>query len=542
MRRFKSLYLSFFIIGFSCLLLGQDYLPEKMKARNKELLEYYHKYKNGYGSISFNPYTQQSPYALVDRYLRYAQPLEKEYTIDGLLKTIKSKKLKTIESVINELPPEMKNQDYVLMYRSRSLQEATPEAPRAILYTPTASLILSFNGGDKNKKGSNTIEAIQFRRDQKKFEFHEITFDNIHTGSSSGPNPSKCLECHQSPTRKTVDMRPNWEPYSTWIGAFGSATGDFSSTPLKDRYDIVKRILPQDVAALAEQASEFDFFKRYINDIAPSHPRYKLLGKFNLNAPTDLTEHLSILNFQRVARLISEEKNIYPLYKEALALLTKCFYDSETMLNIPAMKWHFSFSYPQYYDFSPSQSHLHNVSSFLTTLFEPLGVDTSDWSMDFGTGGRFALQERFGTPSNPAEMFRYAWYNVLPDSAELNQLSCQKLNDIASTKLTEAFQKGVQQKIREERLVPLPQPQDIANRCARCHADRASGAPQISFNHPSLLARELGEFNLNSGTLFEEVLYRTSDMAPQAIQMPPAHRLSAGERNIFIQYLKELQK
>ncbi|MCC6138426.1 MAG: hypothetical protein IT287_07315, partial [Bdellovibrionaceae bacterium] len=98
--------------------------------------------------------------AYSNTYLRNPVPLDQEMSFEKLMAAIKDKKLLTIESVIAELPSHMTDSNYVVMYRSRSLQGATPEAPRIITYTPTASFMLTFNG-NASQAGGQTLEMIQ---------------------------------------------------------------------------------------------------------------------------------------------------------------------------------------------------------------------------------------------------------------------------------------------------------------------------------------------------------------------------------------------
>lgn len=507
--------------------------------RWREMLQYSKQYgAKGYSRSEINPYGKGAN-TFYPTYLRHAVPLEQEMTLEKLMETINTKDLRTIESVIEALPDNMKNDNYVLMYRSRSLQESTPKSPRAILYTPTASFMLTFNGGDPAHRGSNTLELIQFRLDQRRFEFREITFDGINKPVLSQANPAKCMECHQSPTRRNIDMRPNWDPYSHWIGAFGSDAGDFSTRPLLQ--SIKEKIQPQDIEALQEQVHEFEMFKTYIHEIAPAHPRFKLLGSFNLHAPVDLTEHLTVWNFMRVMRLILEDRELYALNREALALGAICHSDSTRMRDERAFKWLLSGVPPRYYEYRGLP--LSSVSSVLTTLFEPLGVDTSDWSMDFFNGGRFAFYERFGTPSNTSNHFRYAWRQVMPDAEELSKIPCDELRKTALGKLTTALDSGELESIRRRRKTPAPTGAQILQRCMNCHADVKQGwIPHIPFDRPEALGPLLSKPRAARGSLFDEILYRTSDMATKTEQMPPSKRLSQEEQGILIRYLKESMK
>lgn len=491
---------------------------------------------NAYELSSINPYGKGS--SLDTYYTRNAVPLDQEYSLETLLSDIQNKNLTTIEAVVAQLPKHMTHKNYVLMYRSRSLQEATPASPRAIVYTPTASFILTFNGGHKKQKGSNTLEMIQFRQKTQSFEFRELTFTDNSQPHLSEANPRKCLACHQSPSRKTVDPRPNWDPYNIWIGAFGSNSSDMDRKPLKDT--LGSKILPQDREALAEQAHEAQFFKHYSQEIAPKHPRFSLLGEFNLHATTDLTQHLQVWNLLRVQRLVAQESTIISLYKEMYAATMKCHIKKDVIERSPALRWHVASRPSKYFDYSPFDS-FESVSGALTLLFEPLGVDTSDWSMDFGNGGRFAFYERFGTPANTQKIARWAWSQAFPWAKELESLSCEKLISSGLKKIEAAFQNGEQQKMQKERRLPAPSGRETLNRCMSCHVDALDPfAPTIPLDQPLLMASLLKKKISTRGSLFEDIAYRTSDMATHKEQMPPTRRLSVEERSALLEELKKM--
>ncbi|MBY0384495.1 hypothetical protein K2X05_04985, partial [bacterium] len=73
------------------------------------------------------------------------------------------------------LVPQEFFQNYVLMYRSRSLQDASYLMPRAIVFGRSAKFIMAFNGHEK-QKGYNNLEIIQYREKTQRWEFREITF------------------------------------------------------------------------------------------------------------------------------------------------------------------------------------------------------------------------------------------------------------------------------------------------------------------------------------------------------------------------------
>lgn len=511
---------AFLLLLLSCLLLG----------------DWTHAYEAAVNTVKIPGRTDYYSY-----YLRNAVPLEQEMTFEKLKSLIQAKNLNSVEQVIQNLPFEMLNDNYVLMYHSRSLQDATPQAPRALLYSPTARFVLSFNGGEPGKAGAQTLEIIQFRDRTRSFELREIEFLSQGNVRFSDPNPKKCLECHQSSSRKNVDPRPNWEPYSRWPGAFGSDGGRISGTPFYKQFDFKNRIQPQDKELMDLQSQEQDLLDFYLNEVAPKHPRYSLLGKLNLHATTDLTEHLGALNFDRVVRMMSEHSKIFSSVKNLMIYGMACYPGEKLRTEFPLVRW--------LEGLLPSSSFRAEgmgltITNFLMTLpYEALGVDTSDWSMDFGTRGRFAFQDRFGTPSNPVTLFRRSWNDFFPQLQAVSvPLSCPDRTFAVQEEMKTLYASQALQKIRAEIVPQKPNSQAILNRCARCHAGSSDPSiPAISYDDPLKLRDELSKTTLFSNRkLIEEIELRTSDMATKRQQMPPSGRLTPQEREVFLKYLKSL--
>jgi len=124
----------------------------------------------------------------------------------------KSTAPKTVEEFLEKLPLVYRSH-FTLMYDSRSMHKATPEAPRIIFFGPDARLLTGVST-DKTDPRHNIVELIQFEPAQSKFSFHEISFDSALPQVNHAPQ--KCQNCHGS------DLRPNWEPYDAWPGAYGS--------------------------------------------------------------------------------------------------------------------------------------------------------------------------------------------------------------------------------------------------------------------------------------------------------------------------------
>lgn len=476
--------------------------------------------------------------------LRYV-PIQEELTFEKFEAEIKSKRIRKIEDAIGLLPPYMMNDNYVFMYRSRSLQAATPEAPRIITYTPTARFIVSFNGGHPSQAGHNTLEMIQFHEKTQKFEFREIIFNGRSRPQISEPNPRKCLQCHQSQNRKNVDMRPNWEPYNIWPGAINSGSQfnlnvNLISNLSRTLTSANPKYRPEDEEFVHDQKKEPQIVRDFIEKIAPAHPRYQKLGVLNIDAAKDLTGHLTVLNTQRVVRLMKEEQEVFNGAKELIYALGKCSpYSADARINelISGFRAQAKRSYPDYIGES-------SLSQRISWIFEGSGVDTSDWSMDFGTRGRLAFYERFGVPFDPfSRFFSYAFRRVDFENEARNK-TCDELLALASEKLPVLLHsRGTIQRLEEIEKALIVSPESILQKCSRCHESGLSRFPQFAVTDPERLrgALQLPSRITPERTMLEEMLRRTSTMVLSSEQMPPQERLSPEESAVLRDYLERLQ-
>jgi hypothetical protein len=131
---------------------------------------------------------------------------------------IETRHISSIEELLPELPLSFRSR-YALMFTSRSLQGATFDAPRAILYGPDARFVITFNG-NADQRGYHTLETMEFDDVTRQFQFREVAFtaspdDAPASVRVSAPNPARCVACHGS------RARPVWDGQPLWPGAYG---------------------------------------------------------------------------------------------------------------------------------------------------------------------------------------------------------------------------------------------------------------------------------------------------------------------------------
>jgi len=145
-----------------------------------------------------------------------------DFSYEQLHDLIVDNKVHTIEELLPLIPYDLR-QNFTLMKSSPSLQEASEENPRAILFGKDASLVLTFNGS-KNQKGYQKIEVLHFLNNPYRFELREIDFSEPQKGPQfSEANPPRCVSCHRA------NPQPIWEAYNRWPNSYGEDDDEISS-------------------------------------------------------------------------------------------------------------------------------------------------------------------------------------------------------------------------------------------------------------------------------------------------------------------------
>src|ERR1700722_6200388 len=136
-----------------------------------------------------------------------------DFTFDELAELVRSRSVATVEQALAVLPAELRA-NYALVFASRSLQDAAPAAPRAILYGADGRFIVTFNG-DAGERGYDVLETMQFDERSNSFHFREMSFPSAGSPKISEDNPGRCTACHGRPAR------PIWDTLPTWPGVYG---------------------------------------------------------------------------------------------------------------------------------------------------------------------------------------------------------------------------------------------------------------------------------------------------------------------------------
>src|SRR5258708_18830764 len=137
-----------------------------------------------------------------------AQTVPYSSRFETLRSTIVANRVRSVEDLLPLLSPAMRS-GFVLVFDSRSLQEASAPDPRVLLLGNDARFIVSFNG-DARQRGFDTLETMEFDDTSTAFTFREIRFPGRSGGADgdvefSQANPARCAACHGAPAHPIWD-------------------------------------------------------------------------------------------------------------------------------------------------------------------------------------------------------------------------------------------------------------------------------------------------------------------------------------------------
>lgn len=216
---------------------------------------------------------------------------------DEVKEIVRQNDVTTIEELLPHLSDDLRGR-FVLMYDSRSLQEASPRKPRVIMFNQDASFILAFNGTEDGH-GYGQLEMSEFDPQTTRFHFSFIEFpeDRGERGEAvfSKKDPALCKSCHES------DLRPNWEAYPVWPGAYGSV--HIGENKTFDEREALEDFI--------DHETQFGRYKHLV-EVDTRYPESDLAGPNR-----SFTKSLARLNFKRVRRLLRSTPD-YERYKYGL--------------------------------------------------------------------------------------------------------------------------------------------------------------------------------------------------------------------------------
>ena len=479
-------------------------------------------------------------------YLEIKQSLDKNSSYEVFLEFLESRAPYLFEN-------------FVLLHHSGSLQSASYEKPRVLLFGGGLVLALSEHGSGRLQP---KVEIIEFDANDFEFKFHELVFHSMEALDDKEAtslksvefvdSPTTCATCHGSPGR------PIWNPYDFWPKAYGSLVSRFRSDEELQRYNLFKTHRQGGVYA------RLNFFQ-----------------EDRVNSLETFTQYLNQLNYLTISKELQKDyESLRPFMPFLLAGLNHCFpVDSNFEQNVasflPAgvlasLPYRFKqvfqatrtrhlevldFLDQQYEGFFPNFSPYYDSAldrlieqdymfAFKQFVFVNLGIQWSSFMMSQGDN-RFST----GVPLNPEKDFSASLYflnkiDYLGLNPKLNPVraftwidfDCDTLQKESIARLSQ-LQEDYLEALKHSPL-SLNSPEDARSTlgmCLECHSIKASKnseIPYIPFEDQAKLKAWLKEGG------YQEIEKRTSSLNED--KMPPNVNLSLSERGNLLKVLRSI--
>ena len=440
----------------------------------------------------------------------------------------------SVEGFLAQLP-EASRQHSVLLFHSRSLQSATADKPRAIVFGTDGTFFLAFNNTPGDRK-YRAVEMLEFIASENRFELREIDFSR-GKGQLSAANPPVCLGCHGQ------DPHPLWNPYPFWEGAFEERRHE-------------------------EDSPELEPLKKNFRETLPKDPRYHFLPRNRVDSELSienvyLTHFFFEGNFKRISRFIQASAFAQD-YRYAVATALLCYNNGragiphflrEVMPESLARRHEDSLKSGMLLDSDKSNF------TYLDALFDARGISTVQWATSVGKLDSSALS-RFGITDADAfsssSLLAYQLYDNVPEihtsqlKTDLRKIAVDPSNPFSLFAIPEnSYCDEIKVKSRNalEKLLAHHSPGEIFARskipdvgrtpldalemCALCHDGGA--APEIPFTNIGMLSRRLKD----DVGLREKLRLRLGPDAGSQV-MPPDGSFSMQERRNLLEFLERI--
>ena len=471
----------------------------------------------------------------------------------------------SIEMLVKSLPADLRSH-YVLVFSSRSLQQATFRDPRAILYGSDARLMLSFNG-DPAERGYQMLETAEYNGVEASFHFREIRFAYSTVGAPSAEiseaDPIRCQRCHGMPAR------PIWDASPLWPGAYGERYRSNLTGP--ERAGLRQFLTGQPTHPRYRELLAAERFA-YRGTFAPE-AKDEYAGERREPPNAELSELLDRMNMQVIVRQMRDQRD-FSSYQYAVlgAAEGSCgalgeFFPPDQRSRAQAALRRLveatdaagarqeESKRVRALSGTPGGRILGATGARSSTLNEvrflahsALGIATRDWTLALEKGTDDFTTPRYGNAALAEEL--RAW--IARDDSDIARLEtmreystddryCEYLRKRSRAALAALPAKDA---LRFENNdgptgAPPPEPESELQHCAACHVDGA--APALPFDRAASLAALLHHGGYPRGTLLREILFRLSSAAGAA-HMPPDVNWSPEQREALSRYVTSLSE
>ncbi len=493
------------------------------------------------------------------------------FDFEALQQLLHTQNIGTVEQLIAALPATQRS-NYALVFESRSLQGASFENPRAILFGPDARFIVTFDGSPA-QRGFRSVETMEFDAASSEFRLRELLFPEQAGGGGqvevSEVNPERCARCHGTPAR------PVWDTFPLWPGAYG------------ERYRA--SLSPRERAGI----------KSFLTQ-QPTHPRYRQLlyaqrfadtqtfrpsavsqysGTVREPPNAELTLALTRLQSQSIGRHLQQQPafeayryallgladescgSLAEFYPEGLWRAQRAAFARFATDTVAANARQAQLKSARAASAGGSGASAATATSALIQLRfvaeSALSVPTRDWTLALEQG-----TYDFTMPPLTVQPLR----ETLLAPISVNDAAVRELSDSATAADGDRYCSYLQRRSRtalaaagleaagapEASAASPPRPAQSAaaaaiqigpaapaalQLCVACH--ESGVAPAVPFSNPTELTQQLRARSTPHGALLDEIRFRLS-AAAGAQRMPLGLNLSEGERRSLETYFATL--
>ena len=470
--------------------------------------------------------------------------------LDSWLADIAQQRAASVEAAIALLPVSLRT-DYVLVFSSRSLQEASLEAPRVVLYGPDARFIVTFNG-DGGQRGYDAIETMEFDDRSSSFHFRELKFTSGGVAELSADNPARCAACHGRPARPVWDLPPVWpgvygERYRAGLSESEAAgmSSFLRRQPGDPRYRFL--IAP---ARFADRSTYVGSARARYDGDAGEPPNFRLTAHLAaMQQQSLIASLLGVAAFDRYRYLLvaaadghcGDVAGYLPADQRAqvraererrvaqaapLRIREEVERESRRVARVDSYRAGFNAI---------------DLGELRTVAEVVVGLPPQRWALSLDNAGNDRLL--VDNENGPADLL--AGVVESGDAALRNARSlrtfgeddpyCHYLRSASRRALTEG--PGTAPKVTAEASASPPGPAStrptLLGRCAACHTGEIG--PQLPFDDAPLLRQALQKGGYPRGRLLDEILYRLTPAAGQE-RMPRGIMTSAAEQAALEDY------
>lgn len=436
---------------------------------------------------------------------------------------------------------------FVILHHSASLQFASTEHPRVILFDGGKAFTFSEHPENRSLK----VEMLEASPVDYSIQLSEITFAK-NGGVKIERNPRACIACHGRPAKML------WDPYDFWPNAFGSAVGAMHSKQETAAYDRLRA-----AAGSSEILKRLNLLPKL--ELGPEEentPFTQYVGQINLASQLNhalQSQNLNGWRFPLMSVLSSCHSRFDTDYSQALSSLLEMFRVDERAEFQARVDRIYASLVPARDHMKATQVALHKVlfpnpevlfnidhqrlkgeavdMAMIRAVFDAAGVNLQNLSTSHIANDYF-----IGNPSNV----------LLDATAVLNELRPEWYRGIKYTEQTLGTEKNgwlafdcEQLKVgslKAPRSVPaatqftsmsaVKRERPVINRCAKCHTEGFDfDAKMIPFDNSLELARLLRDPAAKWGQKIMDRVQRSGRG-----QMPPDDPLTREE----IESLKEM--